>query len=437
MALTTQQTSSGDGPPPGVEPAVWANAPETPVAANAPGVDTPGVETSGTDALWVLVAAVWRRRWLIAAFTVLAAAASVAVALWLPNYYRAEARVMLPATGGGSSMSSLVESVAPGASALLGGGGGGNYTRYLAILTSRGVAERAIARFDLVRVYDVADRPSPTEAALEEFQKNATFDVSLEYNYMAVGVRDLSPRRAAAIANYLVGELNTESTRLSSEAASERRVFIGRRLSEAEAALDSVQGRMQAFQERSGVTEPAIQGQAVMSAIAAASTGVAQAEIYYQSLVALYGDTGENDEVRAARATLEAARAQVARLTSGGSALMPVPLSDLPQVGREYAQLKQEQLIQTQIITAVRPMFEQATFGERQVTSAVQIIDRAVEPVLKSDPKRSSIVLGATLSALVLAVAFVAGLALLRLGAPRAAKRMVQAEAALSARQSG
>ena len=83
----------------------------------------------------------------------------------------------------------------------------------------------------------------------------------------------------------------------------------------------------------------------------------------------------------------------------------------------------------------MRPLYEQATFSERQVTSAVQVIDDAAVPVKKSDPKRSSIVLMITLSALMLAVAFVAGRALLRLAAPRAALRMARAEAALTARR--
>jgi uncharacterized protein involved in exopolysaccharide biosynthesis len=432
MALTTSQTSTGDGPAFDVEPSVRPGIPED--AAPAEAVREAGRDSDGSDALWVIAAAVWRRRWWIAAFTVVAAGAAVAFALSLPNYYRSEARVMLPASGGGSSMSSLVESVAPGASALLGAGGGGDYTRYLAILTSRTVAERAVERFNLVDVYQTGDRPSPVAAAIDKFHQNTAFDVSLEYNFMAIGVRDLSPRRAAAMANYLVEELNTENTRLSSESANERRVFIETRLGEAEAALDSVRGEIQAFQERSGITEPGIQGEALMSAITTASAAVAQADIYYQSLVSAYGDSGDNPDVAAARAALGAARAQLDRLTSGGSALMPVPLSELPQVGRQYAQLQQEQLIQAQIIEFVRPLYEQATFSERQVTSAVQIIDNAVVPVKKSDPKRSTIVLGITLSALVLAIAFVGGRALLRITAPRAASRMARAEAALAKR---
>ncbi len=67
----------------------------------------------------------------------------------------------------------------------------------------------------------------------------------------------------------------------------------------------------------------------------------------------------------------------------------------------------------------------------------MQVIDAAVEPVKKSDPRRSVIVLGITLSALVLAIAFVAGRALLRVAAPRLARRMVRAEETLAEAQHG
>ncbi len=226
MLIQTERTSGGDGPAfsadPGLEPVLdssvapagTSDGPSMPDPADAP----------GTDALWTIAAAVWRRRWWIAAFTVVAAGCAVAFALWLPNYFTSEARVMLPEKGG-SSMSSLIESVAPGASGLL-GGGGGDYTRYLAILTSRSVAERAVQRFGLVEVYQTQEKASPEAAAVSEFQRNAAFTVSLEYNYLGIAVRDKSPRRAAQMANYLVGELNTENTRLSSESASERRQFI-------------------------------------------------------------------------------------------------------------------------------------------------------------------------------------------------------------------
>ena len=95
------------------------------------------------ERLWWAASVLYARRWLIAAVTVLAAVASVLIALSLPKWYQAEARVLLPK--GGLSAGSLLNSIAPGVGSLLGGGGG--YTRYLAILTSRSMMDDVVERF--------------------------------------------------------------------------------------------------------------------------------------------------------------------------------------------------------------------------------------------------------------------------------------------------
>jgi uncharacterized protein involved in exopolysaccharide biosynthesis len=160
-----------------------------------------------------------------------------------------------------------------------------------------------------------------------------------------------------------------------------------------------------------------------MGAVAEATSAVAQSRIQYESLNALYGDAG-NEQVGAARAALETAEGELAALTSGGSEVMPVPLQQLPQVGRRFGQLQQEMMIQGKILEFIRPMYEQALFDERRVTSAVQVIDEAVPPTRKAKPKRSLIVVGATLSAFVLICAFVVAGAALRRGAPAISQRL-------------
>lgn len=430
MARTTQQTSTGDGPAfdvPSVAVAVAGDRDGLAVA-DTPAVDVPPVDgpaPGDADGLWIVASALWRRKWWILLLTVLAAGGGVALSLSLPVWFRAETRVMLPASSGGGGMSALIESVAPGAGGLL-GGSGGDYTRYLAILTSRSVLEETVREFDLVRAYETADLPDSLGRAVDELGKNVFFDVSLEYNYLGIQVLDKSPQRAAQIANRLVDVLNRENTRLSSDNARERRVFIERRLLQAEASMDSVQASIQALQERSGVIEPSRQGSALMSAIAEATSAVAATEIQYETLRSQYGDDG-NPDVAAAGAALAAARRQLASLTSGGSVLMPVPMTRLPEIGREYAQLQQELLIQGKIMEFVRPMYEQTVFEEQQTTSAVQVLDRASVPVRKALPKRSLVVIGVAVSVFVLACLFFALSALLRASAPMLSRRLRQA----------
>lgn len=364
--------------------------------APQPGLDVSDLSPALTDAnrqLWWAAGRLYRWRWFIVGATVLVAVLAVILTLRMPNVYRAETRVLLPSDGGGLLGATL--GLPPSAQALLGGTDGG-YTRYLAILTSRGVGEEMVERFNLVEVYDLEDTLHPEEVALGTFHEHVAFPISLDYNYLAVEVMDQDPERAASMANYLVERLNEEHIRLTSSSAGERRQFLETRLQEAELALDSAQAELQALQERYGVLEIETQAQAAMSSLAQATGEVQRAQVRYDALLAEFGP--DNPQVEAARAAVESARAQVNRLSGGGEAVMPVPLRQLPAVSRRYASVMQEVLTQTEILRAVRPLYEQAVISERRESSAVQVLDPAIPPALKAAPRRSILVILATLT---------------------------------------
>src|SRR5690606_3675327 len=130
----------------------------------------------------------YRRRWFLVALTFVAAVASVVISLLLPLWYQSESRVLLPEGGGGAF--SLIDNLAPGAAALLGGGGAGEYTRYLSILTSRTVLERAVEAFDLERVYETTDSVDPRGDAIQTLKELMSFDVALDFDHLTVAVLD-------------------------------------------------------------------------------------------------------------------------------------------------------------------------------------------------------------------------------------------------------
>lgn len=405
--LSEIDIAGGDGPGP---------LPEGPLAPEA---NTAGTTAAGTAApspeaegwatpelrrqLWWVAGTLYRWRWLLLAIVVLAGALSVWYALSLNNRYRAETRVLLPEKG--DAFGGILESVAPGASAILGGAGGAGYTRYLAILTSRTTMEEIVDEFDLVDVYETGDKANPRAEAVGELVENTGFFASLEYDYLAVTVLDENPDRAARMANRFVELLNRRHIEFNSGAANEDREFLSVRLEEAQLALDSAQAELQAFQERNGVIEIEAQSSALMTAIGEARGRVAEAEVQYDALRSQYGE--ENPDVQTARAGLESARASLRSLQDGGEAVMPVPIRNLPAVGRRYAQIFQELTTQQQIVAALRPMYEQAVLSERRDADAVQVLDEAVPPSKKAEPRRSILVLSMTVAAGVLSALLV------------------------------
>ncbi|MEM0962899.1 MAG: Wzz/FepE/Etk N-terminal domain-containing protein [Bacteroidota bacterium] len=368
------------------------------------------------ERLWWTAGVLYRSKWWILALTVIVAAASVYLTLQLPNKYRAETRVLLPEGGSSSLLAGALSNLPAGAAALIGGGGGAGFTRYMAILDSDSTLFPTVDRFDLVRVYETAEEDNPREAALGELKyERLAFDVNLDYDYLGISVLDVSPDRAAQIANYLVERLNERNIEFQASSAAENRQFLERRLNQANADLDSAQAALQILQERSGVIEPTAQVEALFSALAGAQAEVTTAEVAYQALLAQLGP--ENPETQSARAAVDAARREVDRLSGGGVTGLP-GIGIIPQTQRQYAEVMQDLTLQRAIIETVQPLYEQAALEEKRTADAVQVLDRARPPSKKAEPRRSILVVAATMSAFLVAVAMSLLVALLRRSGP-------------------
>lgn len=357
------------------------------------------------DTFWIVLQRLYAGRKVILAITAFVAVAAVVISLLLPEWYRASTRVLVPESQGASLSSAIMGNLPAGAAALLGGGPAGDYTRYLSILTSRSMMGSVVDSFDLVRVYEIGDSEHPREDAIEMLGENAEFEIDMEFDFLSISVLDRDPERAADMANFFVRRLNVMNANLSTEGASNYRRSLERRFVEARAAMDSVLNATQRFQLEHGVFDLPTQTQSFFLQIGALRQSVLEAEIQYEALRAQYGE--DNAQVRAMREVVDAANRKYQAAVAGQELLLPVPQSEVPQVGREFVELEMERTIQRNILEVLGPLYEQARFQEERETQAVQVLDAAVPPPLKAKPKRSIIVILATLSAFFLAVTFV------------------------------
>lgn len=356
------------------------------------------------DTLWTVVGRLYSWRRFIIGVTAAAAVASVVISLLLPNWYRASARVLMPEGQGGLS-SAILGNLPAAASALLGGGPGGDYTRYLAILTSRSMLEAAVDSFNLIRVYALEENDNPLDDAVRQLRENADFEIDMEYDFLHVAVLDKDRERAAQMSNFFVRRLNELNARLSSESASNYRRFIEGRYLEARADLDSVLNATQRFQEEYGIFDLPAQTEGFFEQVAELRQGALEAEIRHEALLAQYGS--DNAQVQSMAEIAQAANRKYQQALAGQEQLLPVPQSEVPTVAREFVNLELELTIQRSILEVVGPLYEQARFQEEKETQAVQVIDEAVPPARKAKPKRSIICVLATLSAFFLAIGFV------------------------------
>lgn len=373
--------------------------------------DAPTASSATPSGLWFALGALLRGRWIILGITVLVAASAVAISLRLPNWYASSVRVLPPeASGANPITAALMRNAGAGsaASALL-GGPSSNYARYLAILSSRRVLEGLVDEFNLVEVYDLEGKSEPKEEALRMLEANISFPVDEDFEFLSVIVVDRSPRRAAAMANSAVARLNEVNTELSSKTAATYRQFVQRRYDEADVALDSVLTAGQAFQRRYGIMDLDVQTEAYFSQLAELRGQATAAEIQYQAMSAQYGP--ENEEVQMLKGVADAANGKIREMMAGGEATLPVAQGDMSNVARQYVDLKREATVQTEILKIVQPLIEQARFEEEKRVEAVQVIDVAVASEKKVKPRRSVLVVTATMSGFLLSCLFVVALA--------------------------
>ncbi len=354
--------------------------------------------------MWQTLGTLWNRRGLIIGVTGAIAVLSVVLSLMLPNYYRATSRLLMPESGSSGLAGALLGNLGSAAQSLL-GSSGGDYVRYLAILESRRVLEQVVREFDLVTVYEYTDSDTPMEDALKDLADNIELYVDNEYDFLSIEVIDKDPVRAAAMANFMLEELNKVNNELSSATAGNFRRYVELRYEESESSRAALLDSLKSFQIRYGIYDLQAQTEAFFDQLAQLRVAAIQAEVQFEALRSQLGEN--NTTVRGLEEVVKASNRKYQAALAGREMIMPVPQSQVPEAVRLFLDIEMEKTIQEKILEFVAPMLEQARFEEQQQMEALQIVDAAVPPVEKDSPKRSIIVIAATLSAFILVVLYV------------------------------
>jgi uncharacterized protein involved in exopolysaccharide biosynthesis len=384
-----------------------------------------GKEISILDYLQVIVK--WRK--LIVWNTIGLGVFAFLVSLAMPNRYMAKA-VLLP-----PEETQDVLTMGYGISALLGGGGGkigglGGFTKTLGlpgtatlsdmfgvILKSRTVAEGVIEDQELIHYYKL-DRPGPfsytlpwakgaggdpemnrrkvMDVAYKQLSASTSVDISSE-GMITVAVEDKSSRKAAELANAYVSELDHFNKEINVTQAKNTRVFIEGRLAEAQKSVGKAENELREFQERNKTVSLTEETKAAIEGVAKLKAEIISREV---QLGVLRGyATEENPQVvqlkseiaslRSQMKSIEEGKAGVSTANLGYGAGFSVPFSRLPAVGMELARLMREVRIQETLLGLLMEQYERAKINEARDTPTVRVLDKAIPPVKKSQPKRA------------------------------------------------
>lgn len=302
-------------------------------------------EINLVDYLFILLK--WKR--FIIVNVLLFAILIAGITLLIPNRFRSIATLLPPKQRGGmtSSLSQLARDFLPSnALGRLGASSQESYN-YLAILQSYTAMEKLITKFNLGEVYEVEPRNS-IEKTIKAAKDYLDFKIEDE-GTITITVWDKDPQRAADMANYLVEVLNEISIRLGTQEATDNRVFVEKRYTKVLQDLKMSEDSLKLFQRKYGI---------------------------YSIQEAL----------------------------SGKFLSSFVPFEKVPELTMQYLRLYRNLEIQNKILEFALPLYEQAKVDEQKEVPVVLVLDKAVPGERKDTPKRTLIVLSASILALILSV---------------------------------
>ena len=330
--------------------------------------------------------------------TLVVAVLAVVYALLQPPIFTAKTVILPPQQG--SSMASMLLGQLGGLAGLAGGAAGikGPNDLHIGMLKSRTIADVLIKRFDLQTLWE-AKTMEATRKALE----GSTVIASGKDGFITIEYSDKDPQFAATIANAYVEELDRLNSTLAVTEASRKRLFFERQLKGSRANLDAAENALKQTQERTGLIQLEKQGGAIIEAVANVRAQIAAKEVELAAMGAFA--TPQNPDYRQIQQVIVGLRAQLAKLeaNSAGSDIK-VPTGKLPETGLEFLRKTREFKYQETLFELLSKQFEIAKIDEAKDASLIQVVDKALVPEQKSKPKRSLIVILATMMAFFIGV---------------------------------
>lgn len=360
----------------------------------------------------------WEHRRLLARVALYGFLSSAILAFLIPNRYQSTARLMPPDSNqsGGLAMAAAALSSGAGglgsmASEML--GLKSNSDVFVGILSSRTVQDKLIQEFDLKKLYGARRM----EDARTQLAEHTGFAIDRKSQIITISVTDHDPKRAAAMGEAYVAELNRLVTELSTSSARRERLFLEERLKTVSQDLESAEKELSQFSSKNATIDIKEQGKAMVEAAAILQGQYIAAQSELQGLKQIYTDN--NVRVRSVQARIDALKHQLDKMGGKGESVTEVSgqpgdslypsLRKLPLLGVTYADLYRPAKIQEVVLETLTKEYEMAKVQEAKEIPTVKVLDAAYTPDKKSFPPRLLIIFLCTSFAFAAAACWVFG----------------------------
>lgn len=361
----------------------------------------------------------WESRKVLLKFAAWGAVITALIAILIPSQYESVTRLMPPEPPQGQGIAMLASVVGKmGASMgsigndLMGLKTSGDL--FATVLYSRTVQDDLVNKFDLRRVYG----EKRWVDARRELTSRTDVSIDRKSGVLTISVKDHDPKRAAAMAQEYVSELNNLVNQLNTSSAHREREFLEGRLVQVRGDLETAEKDFSLFASNNATLDIKEQGKAMVEAAAALEGELIATQTELQGLREIYTDY--NVRVRTAQARIKELNRQIQKLggkpglaaLGGGDGkegdLYP-SIRKLPLLGVTYADLYRKTKVEETVFEILTQQYELAKVQEAKELPSAKILDPPDIPEKKVFPPRTILTILGMLFAMVLGCFWVLG----------------------------
>lgn len=319
-----------------------------------------------------------RRKLLVIVPPLLAALTALAIGLNMPSVYLSMTK-LLPPQQAQSGTAALLAQLGGAAAAVSGSASIKNPNDvYVAMLSSRTIADKLIERFKLRDIYRVKNQEKARLVLAEESVIKAGKD-----GLITVEVTDGDPQRAAAMANAYVEELLRLTKVIAVTEASQRRVFFEQQLESAKNELAAAELSLKNSLDSGGVISVDSDSRALIETVGRVRAQISAKEVQLSSARPFV--TQNNPEYIRSQQELNSLKDELSRLQNGrgpGAAVAPAS-----KRGLENIKILRDVKYYQMLYELLAKQYEAARLDEAKDSSVIQVLDPAVAPERKAGPR--------------------------------------------------
>jgi uncharacterized protein involved in exopolysaccharide biosynthesis len=344
--------------------------------------------------LFDLMIALAKNKKLLVVLPLAVAIISTGASFALPNIYKAST-TLLPPQQAQSSAAAVLSQLGGVAGMAAGVAGLKNPNdMYVAMLKSRSVTDTIVKNFDLKKLYE-----TESQEKARKYLEDSTVITAGKDGLITIEVEDTHKKLVASLANAYVQELGRLTKVLAVTEASQRRVFFEQQLELAKNNLTTAEVSLKNGLDARGVISVDTESRAIVETVARLKAQVSAKEIQLGSMQAFV--TTNHPEFKRTQEELISLRAELAALENGRKSKEgdPEQINGINKNGLANIKLIRDVKYYQMLYELLAKQYEVARLDEAKQPSIVQVLDSAVEPETKWKPKRTIIVMIATLIA--------------------------------------